>query len=125
MKMLVNGVKYMQVQYNAALGFPTLASSHMNSSKAANCTLRVAEHSLYEGVFCLHNVSRLHTSPYHFIHDHENIATLTLPIFTKLPNFPHDYVHILYRISLKSNKNCGNYGYKLSLYVTSRRVMIT
>jgi len=54
MKILVNGLKYTQVRYNAFLGLPTTAASpHPNSSKVANCTLRVAEHSLYEGVFAL------------------------------------------------------------------------
>jgi hypothetical protein len=100
-------------------------TSHTNSRKVANCTLHVAEHSLDESVFCLQNVSQLHTSPYHFIYAHENITTLTVSIVTKLLTFPHNYLHILQGISLKSDKNFGNYGYKLSLYVTSRCVMIT
>jgi len=86
----------MQMRHDAVLGLPTLASSHRNGSSVANCMLRVAEHSLSEGVFCLQNVSQLHTSQYHFIYAQKNITTLAVPISTKLLTFPHDYLHILY-----------------------------
>jgi hypothetical protein len=82
----------MQLQYNAALGLPTVAPSQTNISKVANCTLRDTEHSLYEGVFCLQNVSPLHTSPNHHTDANENTTTLTVLIFTKFVNFQHDYV---------------------------------